>query len=94
MALGKGARIRFYGRLVQRGLLRAERGKILGIVPRHSWPTRDAAHENAIRADVLNAVRNAATDDRRTGALVSLLLALNAVHKAVNPGAAGFQSGR
>lgn len=89
-ALGKRLRARLYDRLVDRGVLRAEGGKILGIFPGHTWPARDAAHENAIRADLLIALRTAGTADPRTGALVSLLLALKAVHKAVDPAAAGL----
>ena len=89
-ALGKHARVRLYDRLVGRGLLRAESGKILGIFPGHNWPAQDATHEDAVRADLLTALRNAMTADPRTGALISLLLALKAVPKAVGPAAAGL----
>lgn len=89
-ALGKGVRVRLYDRLAGRGLLRAESGKVLGIFPRHNWPAQDATHEDSVRADLLTALRNAMVPDPRTGALISLLLALNAVHKAVNPAAAGL----
>ena len=84
-ALGKGVRVRLYDRLTGRGILRAESAKVLGIVPRHSWPAQDATHEDSVRADLLTALRNAMTSDPRTGALISLLLALNAVHNAVGP---------
>jgi hypothetical protein len=89
-ALGKRVRVRLFDRLVDRGLVRAESGKILGIFPGHKWPTQDAAHEDSVRADLLTALRNAMARDARTGALVSLLLALKAVHKAVDPAAAGL----
>ena len=89
-ALGKQARVRLYDRLVGRGLLRAESGKILGIFPGHNWPAQDATHEDAVRTDLLTALRNAMTADPRTGALISLLLALKAVPKAVGPAAAGL----
>jgi hypothetical protein len=89
-ALGKRVRVRLYDRLVDRGVLRAESGKILGIFPRHTWPAQDATHEDSVRADLLTALRNAMTGDPKTGALISLLLALNAVHKAVSPAAAGL----
>ena len=89
-ALGKGIRGRLYERLAGRGLLRAESGKILGLFPRHTWPAQDGAHEDSVRADLLTALRNAMTEEPRTGALISLLLALNAVHKAVGPAAAGL----
>ena len=89
-ALGKGIRARLYERLVERGLLRAGSEKVLGIFPRHSWPAQDASHEDSVRADLLTALRNALAEEPRTGALISLLLALNAVHKAVGPAAAGL----
>ena len=89
-ALGKRVRVRLYDRLASRGLLRAQGGKILGVFPRHSWPALDSSHEDSVRADLLAAVRNTMATDPRTGALISLLLALNAFHKAVDPAAAGL----
>jgi hypothetical protein len=89
-ALGKRVRVRLYDRLAGRGLLRAQGGKILGVFPRHSWPALDSSHEDSVRADLLAAVRNTMATDPRTGALISLLLALNAFHKAVDPAAAGL----
>jgi hypothetical protein len=89
-ALGKHVRVRLYDRLVGRGLVRAESGKVLSIFPGHNWPAQDAAHEDFVRADLLTALRNATTGDARTGALISLLLALKAVPKAVDPAAAGL----
>jgi Golgi phosphoprotein 3 (GPP34) len=89
-ALGKRVRARLFDRLAGRGLLRAESGKALGIFPRHNWPALDATHEEAVRADLLTALRNAMTADPRTGALISLLLALNAIPKAVDRAAAGL----
>jgi Golgi phosphoprotein 3 (GPP34) len=91
-ALGKRVRVRLYDRLVDRGLARAESGKILGIFPGHNWPAQAAAHEDSVRAELLTALRNAMARDARTGALVSLLLALKAVHKAVDQAAAGLSA--
>lgn len=88
--LGKRARVRLYERLVEGGVLRAEDDRILGIVPTHRWPSKDAVHESTVRAGLLTALREGATEDARTGALISLLLALNAVHKAVTPGSVGL----
>ncbi len=89
-ALGKHVRTRLYDRLTDRGLLRAESGSILGVFPSHRWPAQDAAHEEALRNDLVAALRNASTDSARTGALISLLLALKAVHKVVDPATAGL----
>lgn len=88
--LGKGARVRLYERLVQRGVLRAEEDQVLGLFPRHRWPSADSAHETSVRAELAAALRDGATTDARTGALISLLLALNAAHKAVDPGSVGL----
>ncbi len=65
-------------------------GRSLASSPRHHWTAQDATHEDSVRADLLTALRNAMAPDPRTGALISLLLALNAVHKAVDPAAAGL----
>ena len=89
-ALGKRTRLRLYERLADAGLLRAEEGRILGIVPTHRWPAEHADHEAAVRASLVTALRHGVTTDARTGALVSLLFALKAVHKAVDPDSVGL----
>jgi hypothetical protein len=89
-ALGKGTRTRLYERLVAAGLLRAEEGRILGIFPTHRWPAEHAGHEAAVRAGLVTALRDGETADARTRALLSLLLALRAVHKAMAPESVGL----
>jgi hypothetical protein len=88
--LGKRARVRLYERLVESGVLRTEADRILGIFPTHRWPTNDAAHESSVRATLLTALREGATAEARTGALISLLLALNAVQQTVDPDSLGL----
>lgn len=88
--LGKRARVRLYERLVAGGVLRAEDDRILGIFPTHRWPSKDAAHESSVRAGLVTALREGTTAQARTGVLISLLLALRAVHKAVDPGSVGL----
>ena len=88
--LGKRARARVYGRLVERGVLRAEGHRVLGVLPTHRWPSRDATHEASVRAELVTALRAGATTEARTGALVSLLLALDAVRTTVDPGSVGL----
>lgn len=88
--LGKRVRVRLYARLVEAGILRAEEDRILGIFPTSRWPSKDAAHESSVRQGLVTALRVGATSEARTGALISLLLALNAVHKAVDPGSVGL----
>jgi Golgi phosphoprotein 3 (GPP34) len=87
--LGKGLRDRLQARLVERGLLREESGKILGVIPTHRWPANDAAHENAVRGLMVDALRVGHSDDVRVAALVSLLHALKAVEDVVDPLAVG-----
>jgi hypothetical protein len=88
--LGRRTRARLYERLVAGGVLRAEDDRVLGIFPTHRWPSNDAAHESRVRAGLLTALREGSTTEERTGALISLLLALNAVHKTVDPGLVGL----
>ena len=89
-ALGKGTRARLYERLAEGGLLRAEEGRILGVLPTHRWPAEHTDHEAAVRAGLVTALRDGMSTDPRTRALLSLLLALNAVHKAVDPDSVGL----
>jgi len=88
--LGKRTRERLYERLAGAGLLRAERGRILGVFPSARWPAQDAGHEATVRAGLATALRHGAATDARTAALISLLLALHVVHKAVDPEAVGL----
>ena len=89
-ALGRGTRVRLYERLAEGGVLRAEEGRVLGIFPSQRWPAQDASHEAAVRAALVTALRQGVALDARTSALVSLLHALNVVHKAVGPEAVGL----
>ncbi|MGY1617090.1 GPP34 family phosphoprotein [Geodermatophilus sp. SYSU D00691] len=89
-ALGKRTRVRLYERLAAAGLLREEEGRILGVVPTHRWPAEYTGHEAAVRADLATALRQGGPADARTRALVSLLLALKAVHKAMAPDSVGL----
>jgi hypothetical protein len=91
-ALRKGTRARLYGRLVERGLLRAERGRILGLFPTSRWPALDAGHEAAVRGRLATALRQGGTTDARTAALIALLLALRVVHKTVDPDSVGLST--
>jgi Golgi phosphoprotein 3 (GPP34) len=88
--LGKGVRLRLYDRLVQGGVLRAEGDRVLGIFPTHRWPAADATHEVSVRTGLATGLRDGATTDERTGALVALLHALKVEHKVVDPGAVGL----
>lgn len=88
-ALANGLRKRLYARLVARGLLHEESTKVLGIFPTHRWPASDAVRVNSVRSLLVDALRVGATDDTRAGALISLLQALKAVRRVVDPTEAG-----
>jgi Golgi phosphoprotein 3 (GPP34) len=89
-ALGRRTRVRLYERLAEAGLLHAEEGRILGIFPTRRWPAEHTAHEASVRAGLVSALRHGGTTDARTRALVSLLHALKAVQKAVDPNSVGL----
>jgi Golgi phosphoprotein 3 GPP34 len=88
--LGKNVRARLHARLVERGVLHEEAAKILGIFPSHRWPSSDTTHEDAVRALLAGALRTGSTNDAHVAALVSLLHALKAVAKVVDPAELGI----
>lgn len=83
--LSKKLRRELYDRLGQKGVLRHSEGRILGIFPSHRWPAKDSAHERSVRERITGALVQGVTPDERTAALISLLNALKAVHKVVDP---------
>ncbi len=88
--LSKNLRQVLYERLAASGVLRAERGRSLGIFPTHLWPTQDARHEAEMRQQVTQALINQVAPDVRTAALIALLHALRCEHKIVDPGSIGL----
>jgi Golgi phosphoprotein 3 (GPP34) len=47
--LSKSLRHTLYERLAANGVIRAERGRILGVFPARRWPAQDASHEARVR---------------------------------------------
>src|SRR5215467_7152728 len=88
--LSKNLRQTLYQRLADSGVVRAERGRILGIFPDHRWPAQDASHETEVRRLVTQALVQQAAPDTRTAALIALLHALKCEHKIVDPGQYGL----
>ena len=76
--LAKGLRERLADGLVQAGVLRRERHKVLGLFPSERLPAQDSTHEATLRQRIRAALDGAAPDER-TAALIALLSALNAV---------------
>lgn len=60
-------------RLTERGILRQERHKIMGLFPVRRYPSVDPAVESAVRARLDLAVMKGVEPDVRTAALASLL---------------------
>jgi hypothetical protein len=56
--------------LVERGRLRHEKGRVLGLIPSESWPSADPAYE----AEVVERVRGVVMEDRRTDETAVLLV--------------------
>lgn len=83
--LGKGLPSRLYERLAAAGILRSDRGKVLGIFPTTTWPTVSAEHEEVVRRSLTGQLVHGLTPDPRTAALIALLHALRTTHKVVDP---------
>ena len=83
--LGKNLRPVLYERLAAAGVLRAERGRALGLFPTRTWPTQDPGHEAEVRQLVTRALVQPGEPDERTAALIALLHALRCEHKVVDP---------
>lgn len=84
--LSRHLRRTLYERLAQRGVVRAEEGKVLGVFPTHRWPAQDAAHEAQVRRLVTQVLVQQTTPDDRTAALIALSHALRCEHKVVDDG--------
>ena len=82
--LSKNLRRALYQRLADRGVVRAERGKILGVFPIRRWPADDASEEAEVRRLMTQALVQQVTPDTRTAALIALVHAVGRVDKIVD----------
>jgi hypothetical protein len=80
--LQKGVREDLLARLVSQGLVRAERGRTLGILPRRVWPATDP-YESRLQAELYQVLVHGVEPTARIAALVSLLEAVDAASKVV-----------
>ena len=81
--LGRGARSALTARLADRGILRREDGRVLGLFPRTRWPEADGTHEDEVRRRLTAVLVQGLDPDPRTGALVALLSAVDKAPSAV-----------
>ena len=82
--LSKNLRRTLYQRLADRGVVRAERGKILGVFPIRRWPAHDASEEAEVRRLMTQALVQQVVPDTRTAALIALVHAVGRVDKIVD----------
>lgn len=82
--LGKGLRPRLQQRLAERGVLRQEKGRLLGVFPHERWPAEDSRDENEVRRRLHDVLVVGTTPDERTAALVALLSAVDRAHKVLD----------
>lgn len=74
-------------RLAERGILRADHDRVLGLFPRTRWPAVDSTHERQVRTELEDVLLRGLSPQPRTAGLVALLAAVGQVHKVVrDPG--------
>ncbi|MFO7193469.1 MAG: GPP34 family phosphoprotein [Thermocrispum agreste] len=81
--LATGLRERLLDHLAQRGILRKERDRILGLFPTTRWPAHDSTHEAELRAHLRRALVDGVQPEPRLAALIALLHAVDAVPRVV-----------
>ena len=84
--LGKAARQPLLDRLVERGLVQRRTSKVLGLIPRTTWPAADARHEAEVRRRLQAVLVEGHHPDPRTAALAALLAAVDRAHRVVDRG--------
>jgi hypothetical protein len=88
--LGKGLKDRLLARLVESGIVREEKDRVLGLFPRTRWPAVSSTHEAEVRRALEDTLLRGQDPDPRTGSLVALLSALDQAHRVVDhPGMSG-----
>ena len=82
--LSKNLRRTLYQRLADRGVVRAEQSRILGVFPVRRWPAQDASDEAEVRRLMTQALVEQVVPDTRTAALIALAHAVGCVDKIVD----------
>jgi hypothetical protein len=82
--LARGTRTPTLERLVERGLVRRERSRILGVLPVTTWPPVDARPRAELRGRVAAVLLDGAQPDQHLALLISLVHAVKAEHKIVD----------
>lgn len=79
--LAKGLPDGLRGRLAERGILRLEEDRVLGMFPTRVWPAADSRHEAALRTALWDVVVRGRPASDREVCLVALLHAVDQVPK-------------
>ncbi|GIE80012.1 hypothetical protein Aph02nite_59620 [Actinoplanes philippinensis] len=82
-ALVKGNRKAVIERLVERGILRHDRSRVLGIFKLTSFPAADTENEAALRRALVATLHEGAAPDSRTASLIALLHSVKSLPKVV-----------
>jgi hypothetical protein len=83
--LGKGLHARLAAGLAERRILERRQGKLLGVIPRTTWPAADTTRDSQLRRSITVCLVDGGRPDQRTAALIGLLSAVDQAHKAVTP---------
>lgn len=81
--LHSGLAARLLEGLAERGILRKERDKVLGLFPTTRWPAQDSSHEEDLRRRLHAALVEGAQPEPRTAAVIALLHAISDISRHV-----------
>jgi hypothetical protein len=82
--VGKGLLDPLAERQLRRGVLDRREEKVLGLVTRTRWPSRDPSRKEAIRRGLVVILVQGGRPDARSAALIGLLLAVHRLHRSVS----------
>ena len=82
--VGKGLLDPLAERQRRRGVLDRREEKVLGLVTRTRWPSRDPSRNEAIRRGLVVILVQGGRPDARSAALIGLLLAVHRLHRTVS----------
>lgn len=84
--LGRRLPEQLSSRLADRGILRRDESRILGVFPRTRWPAADSGPGDALRADVRRVLLEGGQPDARIATLIAVLAAADILHKVLGLG--------
>jgi hypothetical protein len=84
--LGKGLDDRLAAALAERRILERRDGRLLGLLPRTTWPAVDTTRDHQLRRAITVCLVDGGRPDERTAALIGLLSAIDQAHQAVTAG--------